>query len=82
MRIEISTEIPAPAAREAVACFVFKDRAGLSGAKGELLAAVERCVAEDDFKADEETSLFVHDAGREGGVRRLLLVGVGERGDD
>ena len=67
-----------------VAVGVFADEPRVASAEalgGELRALCERAVADGEFKGEAETALLIHAPGGEGGVRRVLLVGLGSRGD-
>ena len=75
-KIEVAKELPPPSARGVVALCVCADGAAASNARGGVLGAVERALAEGDFEGKEETTLLVH-AATEEGPRRLLLVGLG-----
>ena len=48
---------------------------------GELRALCERVTADGEFKGEAETTLLIRAPVGEGGVRRVLLVGLGSRDD-
>ena len=82
LTIGITTEIPQPVQGEALAACVFADEPRASEVEA-ALGMVGGLLHDGEFKGEEGTSLLLHtgDAGRDGGARRLLLVGLGARGD-
>ncbi|MGB7923863.1 MAG: M17 family peptidase N-terminal domain-containing protein, partial [Pyrinomonadaceae bacterium] len=84
LSVGMSTELPPAAPDEAIAVCVFKDDPASSGARGEVLELIERLARDGDFKGEEETSILIHavNTGNGGGVRRLLISGLGARRDD
>lgn len=83
LSIEIASTLPAPKAGEAVAVCVFSNEPSLSRAEGSILDTIERLVRDGEFAGKAETSLLLHIAdGESKGARSLLLLGLGEHGDD
>ena len=82
LTVGIVTE-PSPAGEAALAIAVFADEPHLPDAErlGEDSRVLcEQAVADGEFKGEAETSLLLR-AGGIGGVRRVLLVGLGARAD-
>ena len=82
--VELGASLPAadePGAGVAVGVFSDEPRLPETEALGgELRALCERVTREGEFKGEEGTTLLIHaPAGAGGGVRRLLLVGLGSR---
>jgi leucyl aminopeptidase len=81
--IETSTELPQPAAGEAVAVCVFTDepRVGFTVDDG-VRDLVNSLARDGEFKGEAETSTLLHTASANGdGARRLLLIGLGAHAD-
>ncbi|HEX8293714.1 MAG TPA: leucyl aminopeptidase [Pyrinomonadaceae bacterium] len=83
LSVELGAALPAAGGAGAgVAVGVFADDARLPEAlDGDLRALCERVAGEGEFKGEEETTLLIHAPAGGGGVRRVLLVGLGPRGD-
>jgi leucyl aminopeptidase len=85
LSIELSAALPATnEAGAGVAVAVFADEPRLPETlEGSLRELCERITAEGEFKGEEETTLLIHAPADEGGggVRRVLLVGLGSRAD-
>jgi len=81
--IETSTELPQPAAGEAVAVCVFTDEPRASFAlDGEIHGIVDSLARDGEFKGEAETSTLLHTTSANGGeARRLLLIGLGAHAD-
>jgi leucyl aminopeptidase len=81
--IETSTELPKPAAGEAIAVCIFTDepRAGFAP-DGEIRGIIDSLARDGEFKGEAETSTLLHTTGVNGdGARRLLLIGLGAHAD-
>ncbi len=79
LAIELSAKLPPDAADVAVC--VFEDEPAAAGVPDdELRELIAGLMRDGEFKGEEETSLLLHTAGTNG-ARRLLVVGLGERGD-
>ncbi len=87
LSIELGAAPPATnEAGGAVAVGLFADEPRLPEAlDGDLRELCERVTSDGEFKGEEETTLLIHAPAGEvhkgGGVRRVLLVGLGARGD-
>jgi leucyl aminopeptidase len=87
LTVELGAALPATnEAGASVAVGLFADEPRLPETlDGSLRELCERVTADGEFKGEEETTLLIHapagEGGRGGGVRRLLLVGLGPRGD-
>ncbi|HEX8150814.1 MAG TPA: leucyl aminopeptidase [Pyrinomonadaceae bacterium] len=87
LTVELGAALPAAGeAGGALAVGVFADEPRLPEALGGSLRELcERVTSEGEFRGEEETTLLVHapagEGGRGGGVRRVLLVGLGSRAD-
>ena len=89
--IDTSAQMPAPAARQAVALPVFADEPRLSvGVRDEAATwwqTCERLLSAGEFKGEAGESVFLYAGAASGeaigadGVRRVLLVGLGARED-
>jgi leucyl aminopeptidase len=84
LTVELGAGLPATdEAGGAVAVGLFTDEPRLPETlDGSLRELCERVTAEGEFKGEEETTLLIHAPGGDGGgVRRVLLVGLGARGE-
>src|SRR5829696_4564625 len=83
LAVELGAALPATdGAGGAAAVGVFADEPRLPEALGgDLRELCERVTSEGEFKGEEETTLLIHAPAGDGGVRRVLLVGLGARGD-
>src|SRR5215213_3983849 len=84
LTVELGAALPAADGSGAgVAVGVFADEPRLPETlDGGLRELCERVIDDGEFKGEEETTLLIHaPAGEGGGVRRVLLVGLGARGD-
>jgi leucyl aminopeptidase len=85
--LSVELGAPLPATSEAgVAVGLFADEPRLPETlDGSLRELCERVAAEGEFRGEEETTLLIHapagEGGQGGGVRRVLLVGLGARAD-
>ena len=67
---------------EATAVLIFEDEPRVpSSHKDAEKLTVERLLRDGDFKGEEETALFLHEAGAHTTARRLLLIGLGAHRD-
>lgn len=83
LSIKLATKINAPEAGDAVAVCVFANDPSLSRTEGALFDTVKQLLGDGEFEGKAESSFLVHVAGGEdNGSRRLLLLGLGEHGDD
>lgn len=73
MKIETVTEIPKLNKSEAVAVCIFQDEPRLSEDVGAFKETIENILKEDEFKGEEETSLFVRTESA-----KLILIGCGK----
>ncbi|HVF57258.1 MAG TPA: leucyl aminopeptidase [Pyrinomonadaceae bacterium] len=81
LNVQIANEIPPPATGEAIALCVFEGDSSPIVADEKLTRPLEALLRDGDFKGEAETHLLVHAAG-DAGARLLLLLGMGERGDN
>ena len=81
LSIKTVAELPSPSSHDLTAVCVYEGKPALTNVRGRVLNAVERLLSEGDFKGEEETALLMHDA-TAGASRRLLLLGMGQHGDD
>jgi leucyl aminopeptidase len=83
MIIETSTELPQPAAGEAVAVCIFIDEPRADFAlDGEIRGIVDKLARDGEFKGEAETSTLLHASSANGDeARRLLLIGLGAHAD-
>jgi leucyl aminopeptidase len=85
LSVELGAALPATnEAGTGVAVGVFADEPRLPETlDGGLRELCERVTSDGEFKGEEETTLLIHAPAGEGGggVRRVLLVGLGSRGD-
>jgi leucyl aminopeptidase len=85
LSVELGAALPAMnEAGTAVAVGLFTDEPRLPETlDGSLRELCERVTQEGEFKGEEETTLLIHAPAGEagGGVRRVLLVGLGSRAD-
>src|SRR5215207_958272 len=83
LTVELGAALPAAGgAGGAAAVGVFADEPRLPEAlDGHLRELCERVTSEGEFRGEEETTLLIHAPAGDGGVRRVLLVGLGPRGD-
>src|SRR5215213_3710495 len=82
LTVELGAALPAADGSGAgVAVGVFADDPRLPETLGgDLRELCERVTSEGEFKGEEETTLLIHAPAGGGGVRRVLLVGLGARG--
>ena len=80
LKFELQTELPRLMEGAPVALCVFEDEARLSGATGDVLAAIERVMRAGEFKGEAESALALHDSELKG-ARNLLLLGCGKHKD-
>jgi leucyl aminopeptidase len=87
LSVELGAALPATnEAGAGVAVGLFADEPRLPETEalgGDLRALCERVTAEGEFKGEAETTLLIHAPAGDGrgGVRRVLLVGLGSRAD-
>ncbi|MGB9179008.1 MAG: leucyl aminopeptidase [Pyrinomonadaceae bacterium] len=82
LTIKLTGDTPQPAQTgEATAVLIFEDEPRTSSPHNDdEKLVVERLLRDGEFKGEEDTSLFLHEAS-ERGARRLLLVGLGAHRD-
>lgn len=83
LSIEISNQLPQPAAVEALAVCVFTDEPHIASAMdGQIQSIVDNIMRDGEFKGEAETSLLLHLAdGHSSDLQRLLLIGLGTCAD-
>lgn len=79
--IGIINEFSTPQADEAIAVGVFQGEKTAAGNAGILHQTLEQILSEEDFKAEQFTSRFVRTTDEHGELRRILIVGCGEKSD-
>ncbi len=77
----IIKEFSTPQTDEAIAIGIFEGEKSPAGNAGILHDTIQQILTDEDFKAEEFTSRFIRTNDKNGELRRILLIGCGEKAD-